>query len=308
MRYLAESSFWLYLAHLPVIIVIQTVLLPVNWPTPVKFLIVAAVAIGVSLLSYEAIVRRSLVGEIVNGARKRTVKPGLLGPEFGWVATLAVAAVLLAAEVWSLRTFLWKYNLYEEIPGHLYRSARFSDERLVALIGRKGLRTVVTFTDGNPKHFWYIAQKRVCRARGVDIYPIDLRPDRLPSREVLVQLLDVLDHCPRPILVESHRGIDETGFTTAVALLLAGLPPRTALEQFAMKYGQFGGAEHSPLGLALVGYCDWLRAHHWPHTPERFRMWAAQEYLVHSFPAPPRDVRNGGNLIARGGDAPVVAR
>jgi hypothetical protein len=152
-----------------------------------------------------------------------------------------------------------------------------------------------------------VAQKRVCQKQGVGIEPINLRPDQLPTRKDLIRVLDVLDRCPRPILVESHRGIDESGFTTAVAQLLAGMPPRTALRQFAMKYGQFGGAEHCPLGLTLVGYRDWLRAHHWPHTPERFRAWATQEYLVHSFPAPPHDVR-GRDALARGPDAPVLAR
>ena len=54
----------------------QVLLLPLALPAPVKFLIVADVAIAVSLLSYEYIVRRSLVGELINGARKRTAKRG----------------------------------------------------------------------------------------------------------------------------------------------------------------------------------------------------------------------------------------
>ena len=122
MRYLAESSFWVYIIHVPIIALTQALLLPLAWPVAVKFLLVATVAIAVSLLSYEYIVRRSLVGEIINGARKRTAKRGPLGPEFGWVATIAVLALVLAGGAWCSRVFFWGNNLYEEIPGQLYRT------------------------------------------------------------------------------------------------------------------------------------------------------------------------------------------
>jgi hypothetical protein len=309
MRYLAESSFWLYMAHLPLVALTQDILLPVAWPAPVKFLIVAVVAIGLSLLSYEGIVRRSWIGEIVNGARKRMVKPSRLGPEFGWIATLVVAGVAFAGGAWYFRVFFWGNNLYEVIPGQVFRCARLSGERLDELIRRRGVRTVVTFTVANDPHLWYVTQKRVCQTRRVELQPFSLRDDRIPSQSTLVNLVAILDQCPRPILVEAHRGIDQSGFTTAVAQLLAGVPPSQALRQFDMKYGQFGGPEHSPLGQALLAYRDWLHAHDWPHTAERFRTWADQEYLVHSFPTLPGESRTRGGSVtlwARGLDAALV--
>ena len=53
-----------------------------------------------------------------------------------------------------------------------------------------------------------------------------------------------------------------------MAELLAGRPPREALRQFAMKYGQFGGPEHSPLGLALLDYQRLARSASWPHSAD----------------------------------------
>jgi hypothetical protein len=308
MRYLAESSFWLYLAHVPVIMLVQIVLLPRAWPAPVKFLSVASVAIAVSLASYEAMVRRSLLGEIINGARKRTVRRGVFGPEFGWIATLAVAGMLVVAGVWWSRVFLWGHNFYEEIPGQLYRSARLSGPALAALIEEKRLRTVVTFLNGPERSNWYTAQRRVCRAHGVALEAINMRADRLPTRAALVRVVELLDHSPRPLLVQEHRGIDQNALTTAVAQLLAGLPPQQALRQFDLKYFQFDGPEYSPLGQVLLSYQSWLSAQHWPHTPERFRAWATQEYLVHSFPRWPRDARASGGVLARGARDGVIAR
>ena len=75
-----------------------------------------------------------------------------------------------------------------------------------------------------------------------------------------------------------------------------------------MKYGQFGGPEHSPLGLTLLGYQDWLEAHHWPHTPSRFRSWAEQEYLISSVPSPRVAARSRTGAVAHGTIEPVIAR
>ena len=251
MRYLAESSFWVYIIHVPIIALSQALLLPLAWPIVVKFLLVATAAIAVSLFTYEWIVRRSLVGEIINGARKRTAKGGRLSPEFGWVATIVVTALVLAGGAWYSRAFFWGNNLYEEIPGQLYRSARLSTRDLEDLIHRKRLGAVITFTGGSERHLWYVAQKRICEAHRIELVPINLPAERLPSRTTLLQLLDTLEKCSRPVLVQGNRGIDQSGFAAAVAQLLGGAPPRVALRQFATKYGQFGGPEHSPLGLTL---------------------------------------------------------
>jgi glucans biosynthesis protein C len=308
MRYLAESSFWVYIIHVPVIALAQALLLPLAWPVAVKFLLVAAVAITLSLLSYEYVVRRSLIGEIVNGARKRTARRSLLGPEFGWVATVAVVALVIAAGAWCSRVFFWGNNLHEELAGRLYRCARLSTRDLEDLIRRKQLRALITFTAGSERHPWYVAQKRVCEAHRVELIPINLPADGLPSRVALLQLLDTLEHCPRPVLVQGNRGLDQSGFAAAVAELLTGAPPRVALQQFTLKYGQFGGPEHSPLGLTLLAYQNWLQSQHRPHTPQTFRAWAEQEYLFRSVPAPPIGARSPSAALAHGSIAPVIAR
>ena len=116
MRFLSQASFWVYIIHVPIVARCRSLLLPLAWPGPIKFLLVSAVAIVFSVLSYETIVRRSVVGEIINGARKRTTKPGRFGPEFGWKVSLGLATLLLVGFVWSSRGFLGGNNLHEEVP------------------------------------------------------------------------------------------------------------------------------------------------------------------------------------------------
>jgi glucan biosynthesis protein C len=58
-RYLSDSSYWVYLAHFPVVGLVQADLFLVALPSPVKFLVALAVGLAWSLLTYEGCVRRT---------------------------------------------------------------------------------------------------------------------------------------------------------------------------------------------------------------------------------------------------------
>lgn len=68
-RYIADSSYWLYLAHLPLVFFLQVVVAdwPLHWM--IKFPAILAVALGILLLSYHYLVRPTAIGEILNGRR-----------------------------------------------------------------------------------------------------------------------------------------------------------------------------------------------------------------------------------------------
>lgn len=70
-RYLADSSYWLYLAHLPVVFALQMAVRtwPVHWS--IKFPLIVGVALALLLVSYHYLVRNTYIGEILNGRRHR---------------------------------------------------------------------------------------------------------------------------------------------------------------------------------------------------------------------------------------------
>jgi len=68
-RYLADSSYWLYLAHLPLVFGLQVMLLEVPLHWSLKFPLIVSVATVVLLASYHYLVRRTWIGEILNGRR-----------------------------------------------------------------------------------------------------------------------------------------------------------------------------------------------------------------------------------------------
>lgn len=69
-RYVADSSYWMYLLHLPIVVWLQVALseAPLNWA--VKLAIVSFGTFGLCLLSYDLFVRSTFLGAIINGRRR----------------------------------------------------------------------------------------------------------------------------------------------------------------------------------------------------------------------------------------------
>jgi peptidoglycan/LPS O-acetylase OafA/YrhL len=74
LRYLSDSAYWLYLAHLPMIIAAQYVVR--NWPIPAlaKFLLIVVIVTSFLLWTYEALVRYTWLGRFLNGPRTRPAR------------------------------------------------------------------------------------------------------------------------------------------------------------------------------------------------------------------------------------------
>lgn len=72
-RYIADASYWIYLAHYPVVLYLQDAMSewPAHWT--LKFGLIVAAALAFSLLTYHFLVRYSFIGGLLNGRRYRSV-------------------------------------------------------------------------------------------------------------------------------------------------------------------------------------------------------------------------------------------
>ncbi|MFT4913122.1 MAG: glucan biosynthesis protein C [Brevundimonas sp.] len=68
-RYLADASYWIYLIHLPLVMVGQVLVVNAVLPWFVKFGLVIGGTVAVSLITYELLVRHSFMGRWLNGHR-----------------------------------------------------------------------------------------------------------------------------------------------------------------------------------------------------------------------------------------------
>ncbi|MCS6623004.1 acyltransferase family protein [Roseibacterium beibuensis] len=83
-RYLADASYWVYIIHLPLVLVGQVLMLdaPLPWWGKLGGIVVGVMA--VALLSYELLVRHTFVGRFLNGRRipwRRPRQPALAPAE-----------------------------------------------------------------------------------------------------------------------------------------------------------------------------------------------------------------------------------
>lgn len=75
-RYVADASYWIYIAHIPVLLVMQMLVQPLNLQWFAKYPMTVGVSFAILFVSYELFVRYSFIGAILNGRKQRPGKPG----------------------------------------------------------------------------------------------------------------------------------------------------------------------------------------------------------------------------------------
>ena len=76
-RYMSDASYWMYLSHLPIVVLLQW--LTLDWPIHyhLKFLIVCAVTTFIVVVTYQFFVRYGFIGRALNGPRTPRGKTAL---------------------------------------------------------------------------------------------------------------------------------------------------------------------------------------------------------------------------------------
>lgn len=165
------------------------------------------------------------------------------------------------------------------VPGRVYRCAQPSPGRLDAFIRRHGIRTVVNLRGCCDTFPWYWAEARTLAARDVAQEDVCLSARRLPPVAEARRLVEILDRVEYPILVHCHQGIDRTGLTCAMALMLhTDAPYSEARRQLGPRYGHFRVGQPARLDEFFDQYEAWLRDEGRPHSPAGFREWVQTIY------------------------------
>jgi hypothetical protein len=158
------------------------------------------------------------------------------------------------------------YNFHWIEPGRAARAAQAYGGFLGALLRAHGIRAIVNLRGKNPHHLWWRYETRICATLRIAHRDAKLNSRQLPSRAMLLDLLDAFDAVPRPFLLKCSGGQDRTSFAAALYLLHAG-----GWESLAGARRQFA---------------------RWPylHLPRRNQRW------LNRFPEFARDAARGGSL------------
>ncbi len=69
-QWFSDSTYWIYLTHLPLLLAVQIAVVNLPWPSSLKFLLVMVVVTLLLLASYRWLVRYTWIGTLLNGPRK----------------------------------------------------------------------------------------------------------------------------------------------------------------------------------------------------------------------------------------------
>lgn len=72
-RYIADSSYWLYLVHLPIVVWLQVAFAELSFRWPLKLIAISLLTVAISLVLYDLFVRSTLIGKTLNGRKRDRV-------------------------------------------------------------------------------------------------------------------------------------------------------------------------------------------------------------------------------------------
>ena len=73
-RYISDSSYWLYLSHLPVTMWLHVWMAPLPWHWVVKVALNVLITTGILLCMYHVCIRYTFIGTVLNGRRHKTLQ------------------------------------------------------------------------------------------------------------------------------------------------------------------------------------------------------------------------------------------
>ena len=111
------------------------------------------------------------------------------------------------------------YNFHWIVPGEAARSAQAYAGFLRAFLRRHEIRTIVNLRGSNPRFWWWRYEKRVTERARVAHIDVKVNSRNLPTRELLLKLLEAFDAAERPLLLKCSGGQDRTSLAAALYLI-----------------------------------------------------------------------------------------
>jgi hypothetical protein len=176
-------------------------------------------------------------------------------------------------------------RMLDVIPGEILRSGRLDGGELQQAIERLDLRTVVSLTGSGPEDDWVGAERELCASLSVHHVTLPFSVDEWPGRAEVEEVIRILDDAERPLLFHCLRGVDRSGWASAVALLLADAPVERALRQMSPRNGHLCDPGSCPLHRFFESYLDHLSATGRPAGAASFRQWIADSYCPEPYNA-----------------------
>jgi hypothetical protein len=186
------------------------------------------------------------------------------------------------------------YNFHWVVPGEAARAMQDWAGFLAPFLKKRGIRAIINLRGRNDDLSWWQKETRTAKSLGIDHLDAMLDSRKLPTRAMLMTLIESFDAAPKPFLLKCSGGQDRTSLAAALYLIhRGGWGAMAAAEaQFArFPYLHFPKthqrwlklfptfAHHDSGGTPLA---QWIQQ---SYTPERLKAWLDAKGLEGSYAA-----------------------
>ena len=177
---------------------------------------------------------------------------------------------------------------------------------LAETIRRHSIKSVVNLRGTHEGEAWFDDELRVVNSLGVEFHSIALSSSRLPPAPAVLDLIELLEAGPHPVLLHCDAGADRTGLASGVARIVVGRS--SAAEARAELSARFGHISLGPTGELdrfFVDYEQHLDTMRLGHNAVTFKHWVANTYAPYGYRARveivrfPSGVRAGASFKVR---------
>ena len=111
------------------------------------------------------------------------------------------------------------YNFHWVIPGEAARAMQAWAGGLGGFLKRRRIRAIINLRGRNDDLSWWKKETAIAKANGIAHLDAMLDSRKLPTRDMLVRLIESFDTAPRPFLLKCSGGQDRTSFAAALYLI-----------------------------------------------------------------------------------------
>ena len=114
------------------------------------------------------------------------------------------------------------YNFHWVVPGEAARAAQAWGGFLNPFLARRGIASIINLRGDNSDLSWWQYETRVAKELGIAHLDTMMDSRKLPTRKMLVRLIESFDTAPMPFLLKCSGGQDRTSFAAALYLIHKG--------------------------------------------------------------------------------------
>lgn len=157
---------------------------------------------------------------------------------------LAAAAVAVGLGAGAVAIYcgavIYDGNFQAVEPHVLYRSAELGKDELETFARQYGLKSVLNLRGAHPGAYWYDEEMAASHDLGLAHYDYGISAKRFVTSRQIAEILDIVRHAPKPLLIHCQSGADRAGLVAALfRYAVSGASAADADRQLSIVYGHF---------------------------------------------------------------------